>query len=47
MKKREVDHVRQQQRGESLSGEPDRNHDEQRDNPLRDHGTSIGDDTTE
>ena len=39
--------LRQQQRGEALSGKPDRNRDQQYDNPRRDHGTGIDDDTTE
>jgi hypothetical protein len=38
--------LRQQQRGESPSGKPDRDHDQQHDNPLKDRGTSIDDDTT-
>src|SRR5450631_2106107 len=39
--------LREQQRGELLSGKPDRNHDQEHDNPPKDHGTSIDDDTTE
>jgi hypothetical protein len=39
--------LRHQQRGEALSGKPDRNRDQQHDNPLEDHGTGIDDDTIE
>jgi hypothetical protein len=39
--------LRQQQRGESLSGNPDRNPGLRHDDPLKDHGRSIDDDERE
>src|SRR5216683_3664335 len=39
--------LREQKRGESPSGEPDRSHGQERNNPPKDHGIGLDDDTTE
>src|SRR6185437_13135923 len=39
--------LREQRRRESLSGEPDRSQGQERNDPAKDHGTELDDDTTE